>query len=318
MGFAGTSRRITQDIRAHLAGYPSSPLPRPAVDTSWPRITIVTPSLNQASFLEKTIISIHKQNYPNLEHILIDGGSDDGSLDIIRRYEAVLDYWHSEPDRGQWDAINRGAAKATGRYMTWINSDDILLPGALKAVGSFLRENHDTDIVYGNMVEIDENDTVTKRIYTVDFDIRDFLFEINIIFNQPSTFWSTELFSKLGGVKEIPYSMDFDLFYRMYRTGAKYHRLEKFLAGFRVHPASLTGSGEVRRHRGSAVDGIFKEHFGRERNFLDKTVMKAFYRARRFSIEPRAFFAAIEHRIGQVFRIFGGFTTETRRSRRKD
>ncbi len=318
MGFTGTSRRITREIGTHLTGYRYPSAPRPAVDSSWPRITIVTPSLNQASFLERTIISIHNQDYPNLEHIVIDGGSDDGSVDIIRQYEGVLSYWHSEPDRGQWDAINKGAAKATGSYMTWINSDDILLPGALKAVGSFLRENPDTDLVYGNMVEIDSDDSVTKRIYTVDFDIRDFLFEINIIFNQPSTFWSTELFTHIGGVKEIPYTMDFDLFYRMYTAGAKYHRLERFLSGFRIHPASFTGSGQVRRHRGAAVDDIFKEHFGRERGFLDKTVMKAYYRARRFVIEPRAFFAAIEHRVGQVLRIFGGFTTEARRTRRKD
>ncbi len=254
--------------------------------------------------MERTILSIHNQGYPNLEHIVVDGGSTDGTVDIIRRYEPLLKHWESGSDRGQWDAINRGVELASGGYMTWINSDDVLLPGSLMKVGSFLAKNPDTDIYYGNMVEIDARDSVTKRVYTVDFDIRDFLYEVNIIFNQPAAFWKSDLFRKIGGLRECRYSMDYDMFYRMIRKGANYRRTDSFLSGFRVHPRSLTGSGQVRRHRGPTVDAVFRDYFGRDRGFIDRTFMKTLFRARRFTIEPRAFFAAIEHRIGQIFRVF--------------
>lgn len=304
MGIFGISRGITEELRAFLKN-PALPLEeKPEPDPSLPVISIITPSLNQAPFIERTILSIHNQGYPNLEHIIIDGGSTDETVDIIRRHEAVLDYWHSEPDMGQWDAINRGADFTSGSYMTWINSDDVLLPGTLKKVGTFLAKNPHIDIFYGNMVEIDSSDRVTKRIYTVDFDIRDFLFEVNIVFNQPATFWRTDLFRSIGGLRECRYSMDYDMFYRMFREGATYSRTDRFLSGFRIHPDSLTGSGQVRRGRGTSVDAIFKDYFARDRGFIDSTLMKAWYRARRFAAEPRALLAAVEHRTGQFFRIF--------------
>src|SRR5262245_21335405 len=101
---------------------------------AWPRITIVTPSYNQAPFLEETIRSVLLQGYPNLEYIIIDGGSSDGSVELMRRYEPWLAYWVSEPDGGQSEAINKGWCSATGTVTTWLSSDDIYTPGALKAV----------------------------------------------------------------------------------------------------------------------------------------------------------------------------------------
>jgi glycosyltransferase involved in cell wall biosynthesis len=114
---------------------PSSPMPALAPDgSSWPRISVITPSLNQASFLEKTIRSALLQGYPDLEYIVIDGASKDGSVDIIRRYAKWLVYWVSEPDRGQSHAINKGLSKATGDIVAWLNSDDYYLPGTLKVI----------------------------------------------------------------------------------------------------------------------------------------------------------------------------------------
>jgi glycosyltransferase involved in cell wall biosynthesis len=102
----------------------------------WPRITLVTPSLNQGDYLEQTICSVLGQGYPNLEYIIIDGGSSDGSVEIIRRYEPYLAYWVSEPDNGQVSAIKRGLRLATGEWFNWLNSDDMLLPGALKTLAA--------------------------------------------------------------------------------------------------------------------------------------------------------------------------------------
>lgn len=295
-----TRKRITGILRDHIEVPrfdPGRPGPR---DDGWPRISIITPSFNQARYLERTIVSIHNQGYPNLEHIIIDGGSMDESVRIIERYENVLQYWHSQPDKGQCDAINLGASHVTGRYMTWINSDDLLLPGALHRVASLIRQFPETDIIYGNQVEIDREDRVTKRVFTIDFDIRDFLYEINIIINQQSAFWKTDLFRRIGGLNDCPYAMDYDMFYRMYRTGMKYHRTPDFLSAFRIYPDSLTGSGRVGSSRKDTVDGIFRDAFERERNLMDRTVFRYWYKAGRFAREPRAMLAAVEHRLFQT------------------
>jgi glycosyltransferase involved in cell wall biosynthesis len=102
----------------------------------WPRITVVTPSFNQGAYIEETLRSVLLQGYPNLEYIVIDGGSTDGSVETIRRYARWLDYWVSEPDRGQAHALNKGFARASGDVLGWLNSDDVYLPGALKQVGA--------------------------------------------------------------------------------------------------------------------------------------------------------------------------------------
>ena len=279
------------------------PLDSPLRDDSWPRITIVTPSFNQGPYLERTIVSIHNQGYPNLEHIVIDGGSTDNSVDILERYSPVLAHWQSSPDRGQCDAINIGASHATGKAMTWINSDDLLLPGTLDRVGRIMQDDPGIDLVYGNQVEVDQGDRVTKRVYTIDFDMSDFLYEVNIIVNQQSAFWSVDLFREIGGLNECPYAMDYDMFYRMFKHRIRYHRVEDFLSAFRIYPSSLTGSGQVRSYRNETVDGIFRDATGRERSLMDRTVLRYRYKAGRFIAEPRALFAAMEHRFHQVLNL---------------
>lgn len=122
---------------------------------SLPKISIVTPSYNQAQFLEETILSVLKQDYPNLEYIIMDGGSTDGSVDIIRKYEDKLAYWVSKPDKGQADAIYRGFEKSTGEILGWINSDDYYLPGAFNAVGRFFQLKPTTKFLVGNVLIVD-------------------------------------------------------------------------------------------------------------------------------------------------------------------
>ncbi len=140
--------------QAGRTGWPwteaSPPLPAALPDGEpWPRISIVTPSFNQAQYLEETIRSVLLQGYPNLEYFVFDGGSTDGSADILRRYDAFLDGWVSERDKGQSDAINKGFARCTGTIVNWLCSDDILLPGALGQVGGAFVERPGADVVVG-------------------------------------------------------------------------------------------------------------------------------------------------------------------------
>ena len=132
----------------------SDPLTRPPEDA--PTISIVTPSFNQAQFLEDTIESVLDQDYPRLEYVVQDGGSDDGSREILDRYSRRLDHWESAPDDGQAGALNRGFARTTGEVMAYLNSDDLLLPGALSYVARFLHDHPEVDVVYGHRVLIDE------------------------------------------------------------------------------------------------------------------------------------------------------------------
>ncbi|MDF1525548.1 MAG: glycosyltransferase family 2 protein [bacterium] len=300
MDFLPVSRKITREIREFIKSPRFDPEASPKSDAAWPRISVITPSYNQAAFLERTILSIHNQDYPNLEHIVIDGGSTDGSVDIIRKYERRLAYWHTLPDRGQSDAINQGAGKATGACMTWINSDDLLLPGALYKMARAFMDDPETDLVYGDQVEVDVDDRVTKRVHTIDFDIRDFIYEINIIIHQQSALWRTDLFHRIGGLKLYRYAMDYDLFYRMHAAGANSRRIPDFLSAFRVHSEGLTGSGEVGRHRGEEVNAVFRDFTGRDRNLLDRAFLRYYYKARRFAIQPRALLGAMENRLWRL------------------
>src|SRR5437762_483466 len=122
----------------------------------WPRITIVTPSFNQAQFLEETIRSVLLQGYPNLEYIVMDGGSTDGSAEILEKYSPWIDHWVSEKDNGQADAIYRGFERATGEIIGWVNSDDLLLPGALAAHAEYFLRHHQAQLVMGGCLWIDE------------------------------------------------------------------------------------------------------------------------------------------------------------------
>jgi len=302
MGFLPVSRKLSRTVREFVASPRFESQTAPGADPSWPRVSIITPSFNQAPYLERTIISIHNQGYPNLEHVVIDGGSTDGSVEILKRYGKRFAYWHSGPDRGQSDAINLGSSKATGQYMMWINSDDLLMPGALHRLVETFRQHPDADLVYGNQVEIDHADRVIKRLYTTDFDIRDFIWEVNIIVHQQSALWRKDLFDNLGGLRLFRYAMDYDLIYRMFRAGARFHLIPDFLSAFRVHSEGLTGSGEVARKRGKEVDAAFRDFTGRDRNRWDRVVRRPSYKIRRLLGHPRSLAAAAEHRLGRIFR----------------
>ncbi|MBO0936933.1 glycosyltransferase [Fibrella sp. HMF5335] len=203
----------------------------------WPKLTVVTPSYNQAAFLERTILSVLNQQYPNLEYIIMDGGSTDGSLDIIKKYESYLSYWVSEPDQGQTDAINKGFRRATGDYVAYQNSDDVFAPGALGAVARAWQENPETDVFFGNMYIIDEQDRVLEEMRVPSFSAGCQVYEGMQVFNQ-SLFIRRTLLAETGWLDEsLRFVMDYEVVTRLgLMPNVKFRRIADFWGGFRVQP----------------------------------------------------------------------------------
>jgi len=192
----------------------SAPLPSTTPNgAQWPKVSIVTPSYNQGLFLEETIRSLLLQGYPDLEYIIIDGGSTDGSVEIIKKYQKWLTSWVSEPDRGQAHAINKGFRKATGEILAWLNSDDTYEPDAIaSAVTEML--NHRLDMVYGNASIVDECGNETSEMAPPDFELEHLLF--NCFIPQQSTFFRRSVIESVGPINEdFHYAMDYDLWLRI-------------------------------------------------------------------------------------------------------
>jgi glycosyltransferase involved in cell wall biosynthesis len=179
----------------------------------WPRITIVTPSYNQGNFIEETIRSVLLQGYPNLEYIIMDGGSTDNTVEIIKKYEPWLTYWVSEKDRGQSHAINKGFLRATGEIYGWINSDDGYLPGALSLVAQSISNRKKTIVIGASkrLYELGAREEIDRRRPTHD----EMLYE-GRTFPQPGVFWTMDLWDAANCLREeLFYAMDYDVWLRM-------------------------------------------------------------------------------------------------------
>ncbi len=206
----------------------------------YPGITIVTPSFNQGKYLEETILSVRQQDYTNVEHIVIDGGSTDNSVEVIKKNEDGLSYWVSEPDAGQSDAIIKGFDRSTGDIMGWVNSDDLLLPGALSAVADYFSRHPEVDAVSCGAYRIDSNGRPLKRLFgSVSLGYpatRSMLVFLGMgPVWQPATFWRRDAYYAVGGLnRELHIIMDLDLLTRL--TELKpLGNLPHLVAAFRVH-----------------------------------------------------------------------------------
>ncbi len=201
-----------------------------------PRISIVTPSLNQSEFIERTLLSVLDQGYPALEYIVQDGGSTDGTLEILDRYREGLNYLDSRADDGQGAAINAGHSRSTGEILCYLNADDLLLPGSLAYVGRYFSQHPDIDVVYGHRIVIDAQDKEVGR-WVLPPDEARALSWVNFI-PQETLFWRRRVWDAVGGIDEaMRFALDWDLTLRFRQAGARFVRLPRFLGAIRIHKA---------------------------------------------------------------------------------
>ncbi len=243
-----------------------------SVDTRLPKVSIVTPSYNQAHFLEKTIQSVLSQDYPNLEYIIVDGGSTDGSVEIIRRYADRLAWWVSERDKGQTDALNKGFGRAAGDILAWINSDDTYNPGAIREAVEYLLAHPEAGMVYGDADLIDADGVVLGRFPASQTDYRR-LRQGYVHIPQQSSFFRGELWRKVGPLDPSFYfAMDYDLWVRLARQ-APLHYIPRLWANFRLHSSGKSVASDDR-----CWPEMLKVHWREGGTIFSWLVLKAYVR----------------------------------------
>lgn len=208
---------------------------------SSPLFTVVIPSLNQARFLAQAIRSVLNQEVL-VELMIVDGGSQDDSVEIIRRHEPALSWWRSGSDEGQGSAINEALARATGHYFLWLNSDDLLLPGALKRAGEYLTAHPGCEVLYGDALFIDETGRVGGAYPTSPFSAD--LLKSFCYISQPSCLVQTERLRGVGGLDAgLEYALDYELWLRLLKAGAAFHYVPQLLSATRLHGDTKTSTG---------------------------------------------------------------------------
>ena len=259
-----------------------------------PRISIVTPSFNQASFLEEAMESVLSQGYPSLDYQVLDGGSTDGSAELIRQRAPRLSHWRSGRDAGQSAALREGFARATGDVLGWINSDDALEPGALSAVGEAFARHPEADIVHGDLRFIDR---AGRRLFDghVVLGLGILAYDAPYV-GQPAMFWRRSIYEKVGGLDPAyRFAMDFDLVIRMLAAGARGLKLRRGLARFRLHPAAKTST--LQATCDAEVARTLQAHGLAQEAPAVVFAKRWTFRALRFARDPRCVVSAVESRL---------------------
>lgn len=213
-----------------------------------PKISIVTPTYNQGQYIEETIQSVLSQNYPNLEYIIMDGGSTDNTVDIIKKYKKHFTYWESKPDKGQAHAINKGLKHCTGEIFNWLNSDDYLAPGALHAIANTFK-NTKADAVAGQTIYFDK-DGFQKPDQLANLEAKKLIrWDNGVVFIQPGLWMKKDLVQQCGGIDEqFHYAFDWDLVIRYLHCAPKVEYINQPLVNFRLHDESKTVSSLDKFH----------------------------------------------------------------------
>lgn len=210
---------------------------------SLPKISVITPSFNQGRFIEQTILSVIGQCYTNIEYFVVDGGSTDETIDIIRKYQKNIAWWVSEPDKGQSDAINKAFLKCTGDIVCWLNSDDVLLPGALHFVAEHLSKLTAPTILFGNSLLFKEGKKMhgwssdVMRWHQTDLKLLDYIV-------QPSSFWHKTVIDKVGMLStSLHFIFDWEWFIRAKEAGIAFTPTSRVLSLYRLHEQHKTSTG---------------------------------------------------------------------------
>lgn len=219
---------------------------------SSPLISIVTPSFNQATFVEEALLSVRNQGVASVEHIVVDGGSKDHTVEVLKRYSLlpgeVTLRWISEPDRGQSDALNKGFRMARGQIVGWLNSDDLYRPDCFRAVLQSFQQNPAVDVLYGDYRCVDARGQLLRLRREIEFSHFILRYHRVLYVPTPSTFFRRRIFDE-GNLIDIQYhyAMDYEFFLRLAERGYRFKHVRRFLADFRIHEQSKTGSQAFRQ-----------------------------------------------------------------------
>lgn len=261
------------------------------------KISIVTISFNQAKYLRQCIDSVLSQDYSNIEYIVVDPGSTDGSREIIESYgDRVIKVF--EKDAGPADGLNKGFERATGQIYCYLNSDDTLCSGALTAVANKYKEFHSADIIYGHGYVIDEHNLHLRKCYSDIFSLMAAAYGAAVVI-QPSTFFRAEAFKAVGGFnKENRSNWDGELFIDFAMHDLKLQRINNFLSNYRIHEEGITGSGRLEILHREYRDRMFEKIMGRKKHKFDDLFALA-YRIKKHFFNPSATIERL--RFGPIF-----------------
>lgn len=265
--------------------------------SDWPKISIVTPVFNARPFIEAAIKSVQNQNYPNLEYIIIDGGSTDGTVGIIKKYAKYLTYWVSEADKGQTEALNKGFKRATGVLYGWLNADEEYLPGVLKCVAKIYMASKDLELIYGNRYWEDSTVCPTqKTLQTIPHNIKPFsyIFYTGRTLFTDATFWTKKIHDQLIGLDErfLHYSMDTEWFLRMTGVAKKWKHIEQPFSIFKLHGLNACIEGGK---KGIRLNEIIRREYASNNNIsIIKLFLGWLYYSTRLRIWEKGFFGLLK------------------------